>query len=101
MKKLLKIIKYIHHFTNHEVNPEDEARDALNYILLRNDTEHSIRIFECLEEQFKVEMLRRKSEAEKICRAVNNKYVPQSVKPRYYDPNFDKSLNELIVSFEA
>ena len=101
MKRILKLIKYIHHFTNQEVKPEDEARDILQFILIRSSTTHTMEIMESLEEQFKAEMLLRKLEAEKVCRAVNNKYISQPVKPRYYDPNFDKSLNELNVTFEA
>jgi len=95
MKKLLKLIKYIHHFTNHEVKPEDEARDILQFMLLRSSTTHTMEIMESLEEQFKAEMLLRKLEAEKVCKAVNNKYVPHPVKPTYMellvkDPVFEK-----------
>lgn len=100
MKTLLKAIKYIHHFLNQEVKPEDEARDILQFMLLRASTTHSMEIMESLEEQFKAEMMKRKSEAEKVCRAVNRKWVPEPVKPKYYDPNFDLSLNELEVKFK-
>ena len=99
MKKLLTAIKYLHHFLNDRPTPESEARDILQFLLLRTSTTHSIEIMQSLEEQFKAEMLRRKQEAEKVCRAINGKYIPEPVKPRVYDPNFDKSLNELEVEF--
>lgn len=100
MKKLLmNLVKYINHFTNHEVKPEEEAKSILNFMLLRNDTVHTIRIMESLEEQLKEEMLKRQSDAYKIARAVNEKYKSDPVKPKYYDPNFDKSLNELELNY--
>lgn len=100
MKKLLMhLVKYINHFTNERVSAESEAKQILQYMLLKNSTFHSIEIFESLESQFKAEMMRRQEESYKVCRAVNEKYKPQPIKPRIYDPNFDKSLNELEVKF--
>lgn len=100
MKKLLiHLVKYINHFTNERVTAETEAKQILQYMLLKNSTVHSIEIFESLESQFKAEMIRRQEEAYKICRAVNEKYKPQPIKPQVYDFNFDKPLSEINVDF--
>lgn len=75
MKKLLiHLVKYINHFTNERVSAESEAKQILQYMLLKNSTVHSIEIFESLESQFKAEMMKRKETASAVCRAVNSKW---------------------------
>lgn len=99
MKKILSIIKYIHHFTNHTVTPEQEANDIWEYMIKRSNPIHTLEVFKALEARAELEMKAEEKRCAEICKAVNSKWKPQPVKPRYYDPNFDKSLNELEISY--
>jgi len=101
MKKLLSIIKYIRHFVNTEVKPEHEANDIWEYMIKRSNPIHTIEVFKALEARAEAEMRLEEQRCAEICKAVNSKWKPETTKPRYYDPNFDKSLNELNVTFEA
>lgn len=99
MKKLLSIIKYIRHFVNSEVKPEHEANDIWECMIKRSNPIHTIEVFKALEKRAELEMRLEEQRCSEICKAINSKWKPEPIKPRYYDPNFDKSLNELEISY--
>lgn len=98
MKKLLIIFKYIRHFLNERPTPEQEANDILQFMLLRSSTTHTIEIFEALEIALECEMQKREQEAQKVCEAVNSKWVKQDIK--IYHNLIEKPLSEIETNYE-
>lgn len=91
---ILNLIKRVNHFTNELPSPGEEADIILKYLLLKNNTERSIDIFENLEAKFQSEMKKRESEASSICRLVNAKYKKNPSTLIIADPAFDQPIKQ-------
>lgn len=98
MKKILSIIKYIHHFTNNSVTPEQEANEIWEYMIKRSNPLHTLDVFKALEKRAEVEMRLEEQRCAEICRAVNSKWKKQ---PTYFellikDPIFESPIKEKV-----
>ena len=49
MKKLLLLCKLINKWTNNEITAKEEAEQILKFLLLKNDTQRVIEVYEELE----------------------------------------------------
>lgn len=97
MKKLLSIIKYIHHFTNHTVTPDQEASQIWEYMIKRSNPIHTLEVFKALESRAELEMKAEEKRCSEICKAVNSKWIPEIKKPSYLellvkDPVFESPI---------
>lgn len=99
MKKLLSIIKYIRHFVNSEVKPEHEANDIWEYMIKRSSPIHTIEVFKALEKRAELEMRLEEKRCAEVCRAINEKWMPEPKQPTYMellvkDPIFEKPYSK-------
>lgn len=101
MKKILSIIKYIHHFTNNSVTPEQEANEIWEYMIKRSNPLHTLDVFKALEERAELEMKFEEKRCAEICRAVNEKWILVPKKMTYLellvkDPIFESPIKERV-----
>ena len=98
MKKLLILCKLINNWTNNEITAKEEAEQILKFLLLKNDTQRVIQVYEELERLTALEMQNRESEAARTCRLINSKWKSSSIVKH---PDFDKKLSEIEVEFKT
>ena len=95
MKKLLILCKFINKWTNNEITAKEEAEQILKFMLLKNDTQRVIQVYEELEKLTALEMDKRAFEALKMIQSKwGAKYIVK-------DPIFDKKLSEIEVEFKT
>ena len=95
MKKLLILCKLINNWTNNEITAKEEAEQILKFLLLKNDTQRVIQVYEELERLTALEMDKRAFEALKLIQSKwGAKYIVK-------DPVFDKKLSEIEVDFKT
>lgn len=98
MKKLLIICKLINNWTNHQISAKEEAEQILKFMLLKNDTQRVIQVYEELERLTALEMDKRALEALKTSKLIQSKWGAKSiVKHR----DFDKKLSEIEVNYKV
>ena len=95
MKKLLILCKLINNWTNNEITAKEEAEQILKFLLLKNDTQRVIQVYEELERLTALEMDKRAFEALKL---IQSKWGAKSI---VKDPIFDKKLSEIEINFET
>ena len=89
-RALMLLVKYVNHFTNDRLTPEQEANSILQYLLLKNSTTHSIEIFEALESKFHSELRNRE-------RVASNEVVSiASYLPAGYNEIMNMTVNDPI-----
>lgn len=98
MKKLLIICKFINNWTNNQISAKEEAEQILKFMLLKNDTQRTIQIYEELERLTDLEMDKRAFEALKTSKLIQSKWGAKSIVKR---PDFDKKLSEIEVEFKT
>ena len=98
MKKLLILCKFINNWTNNQISAKEEAEQILKFLLLKNDTQRVIKVYEELEILMFIEMQKRESEAARTCRLINGKWKSSSIVKH---PDFDKKLSEIEVEFKT
>ena len=97
MKKLLILCKFINNWTNNQISAKEEAEQILKFMLLDNDTQRTIQIYEELERLTALEMDKRAFEALKTSKLIQSKWGKESIVKH---PDFDKKLSEINVSYE-
>lgn len=97
MKKLLILCKLINNWTNNQITAKEEAEQILKFMLLKNETQRVVQVYEELEGLMALEMDKRAIEALKTSKLIQSKW---GVKSRVKDPNFDKKISEIEVKFE-
>ena len=95
MKKLLILCKLINNWTNNEITAKEEAEQILKFMLLKNDTQRVIQVYEELERLTALEMDKRAFEALKL---IQSKWGAKSIVKH---PDFDKKLSEIEVDFKT
>ena len=95
MKKLLILCKLINNWTNNEITAKEEAEQILKFMLLKNDTQRVIQVYEELERLTALEMDKRAFEALKL---IQSKWGAKSIVKH---PDFDKKLSEIEVEFKT
>ena len=95
MKKLLILCKLINNWTNNEITAKEEAEQILKFLLLKNDTQRVIQVYEELERLTALEMDKRAFEALKL---IQSKWGAKSIVKH---PDFDKKLSEIEVEFKT
>ena len=98
MKKLLILCKFINKWTNNQISANEEAEQILKFVLLKNDTQRVIQVYEELERLTALEMQNREYEAARTCRLINSKWKSSSIVKH---PVFDKKLSEIKVEFKT
>lgn len=95
MKKLLILCKFINKWTNNQISVKEEAEQILKFLLLNNDTQRVIQVYEELERLTALEMDKRAFEALKL---IQSKWGVKSIVKH---PDFDKKLSEIEVEFKT
>ena len=95
MKKLLILCKFINNLTNNQISAKEEAEQILKFLLLKNDTQRVIQVYEELERLTALEMDKRAFEALKL---IQSKWGAKSIVKH---PDFDKKLSEIEINFET
>lgn len=98
MKKLLILCKFINNWTNNQITAKEEAEQILKFMLLKNDTQRTIQVYEELERLTALEMDKRAFEALKTSKLIQSKWGQKSC---VKDPNFDLPLNKIEVNYET
>lgn len=98
MKKLLILCKFINKWTNNQISAKEEAEQILKFMLLKNDTQRTIQIYEELERLTALEMDKRAFEALKTSNLIQSKWGAKSIVKH---PDFDKKLSEINVNYET
>ena len=98
MKKLLILCKFINHWTNNQITAKEEAEQILKFLLLKNDTQRVIQVYEELERLTALEMDKRAFEALKTSKLIQSKWGAKSIVKH---PDFDKKLSEIEVEFKT
>ena len=98
MKRLLILCKFINNWTNNQISAKEEAEQILKFMLLKNDTQRVLKVYEELERITALEMDKRAFEALKTSKLIQNKWGEKSI---IKDPNFDKKLSEIEVEFKT
>ena len=102
MKKLLILCKFINNWTNNQISAKEEAEQILKFMLLNNDTQRVIQIYEELERLTALEMDKRAFEAFEAFEALKTSKLIQSkwgAKSIVKHPDFDKKLSEINVNY--
>ena len=95
MKKLLILCKFINNWTNNQISAKEEAEQILKFMLLKNDTQRTIQIYEELERLTALEMDKRAFEALKL---IQSKWGAKSIVKH---PDFDKKISEIEVNYKV
>ena len=98
MKRLLILCKFINNWTKNQISSKEEAEQILKFMLLKNDTQRVIQVYEELERLTALEMDKRAFEALKISKSIQSKWGAKSI---VKDPIFDKKLSEIEVEFKT
>ena len=99
MKKLLILCKFINKWTNNQISAKEEAEQILKFMLLKNDTQRTIQVYEELEMTMALEMNKRAFEALKTSKLIQKS--KWGVKSIVKHPDFDKKLSEIEINFET
>lgn len=97
MKKILILCKFINNWTNNQITAKEEAEQILKFMLLKNDTQRTIQVYEELERLTALEMDKRAFEALKTSKLIQSKWGKESIVKH---PDFDKKLSEIEIEFE-
>ena len=97
MKKLLIFCKFINNWTNNQISAKEEAEQILKFMLLDNDTQRTIQIYEELERLTALEMDKRAFESLKTSKLIQSKWGAKYIVKH---PDFYKKLSEINVSYE-
>ena len=97
MKKLLIFCKLINNWTNNHITAKEEAEQILKFMLLKNDTQKVIQVYEELERLTALEIDKRAFEALKTSNLIQSKWGAKSIVKH---PDFDKKLSEINVNYE-
>ena len=90
----------INNWTNNQITAKEEAEQILKFMLLKNDTQRTIQIYEELERLTALEMDKRAFEAFealKTSKLIQSKWGKESIVKH---PDFDKKLSEINVNYE-
>ena len=101
MKKLLILCKFINNWTNNQISAKEEAEQILKFMLLKNDTQRVIQVYEELERLTALEMDKRAFEAFealKTSKLIQSKWGEKSIVKH---PDFDKKISEIEINFET
>ena len=98
MKKLLILCKLINNWTNNQISAKEEADQILKFMLLKNDTQRVIQVYEELERLTALEMDKRAFESLKISKLIQSKWGAKSIVKH---PDFDKKLSEIEVNYKV
>ena len=98
MKKLLILCKFINNWTNNQISAKEEAEQILKFMLLKNDTQRTIQIYEELERLTALEMDKRAFESLKTSKLIQSKWGAKSI-VKHHD--FDKKLSEIEINFKT
>ena len=97
MKKLLILCKFINNWTNNQISTKEEAEQIFKFLLLKNDTQRTIQIYEELERLMALEMNKRAFEALKTSKLIQSKWGAKYIVKH---PDFDLPLNQINVDYE-
>ena len=97
MKKLLILCKFINNWTTNQISAKEEAEQILKFLLLKNNTQRTIQIYEELERLMALEMNKRAFEALKTSKLIQSKW---GAKYNVKHPDFDLPLNQINVDYE-
>ena len=98
MKKLLILCKFINNWTNNQISAKEEAEQILKFMLLKNDTQRVIQVYEELERLTALEMDKRAFESLKTSKIIRSKWGEKSIVKH---PDFDKKLSEIEVEYKT
>ena len=98
MKKLLILCKFINKWTNNQISAKEEAEQILKFLLLNNDTQRVIQVYEELARITALEMDKRAFETLKTSKLIQSKWGAKSIVKH---PDFDKKLSEIEINFET
>ena len=98
MKKLLILCKFINKWTNNQISAKEEAEQILKFLLLKNDTQRTIQVYEELERLTALEMDKRAFESLKTSKLIQSKWGAKYI---VKDPVFDKKLSEIEVEYKT
>ena len=98
MKKLLILCKFINNWTNNQISAKEEAEQILKFMLLKNDTQRVIQVYEELERLTALEMQKQEREAIEIAKLIQSKWGAKSIVKH---PDFDKKISEIEVEFKT
>ena len=98
MKKLLILCKFINNWTNNQISAKEEAEQILKFVLLKNDTQRFIQVYEELERLMALEMDKRAFEALKTSKLIQSKWGAKSIVKH---PDFYKKISEIEINFET
>ena len=98
MKKLLILCKLINKWTNNQISTKEEPEQILKFMLLNNDTQRTIQVYEELERLTALEMDKRAFESLKISKLIQSKWGEKSIVKH---PDFDKKLSEIEVDYKT
>jgi len=94
MKRIFKVLRWIHDFTNHTVPLEIEADSLYNCMAYKSDPIRTLRVFEALEKRMELEMRLEEKRCSSVCRIINTKYQkqPEILNMKVIDPVFEKPI---------
>jgi DNA-binding SARP family transcriptional activator len=98
MKKLLIFCKLINNWTNNHITAKEEAEQILKFMLLKNNTQRVIQVYEELERLTALEMDKRAFESLKTSKLIQSKWGKESIVKH---PDFDLPLNQINVDYES
>ena len=98
MKKLLILCKFINKWTNNQISAKEEAEQILKFMLLNNDTQRVIQVYEELERLTALEMDKRAFETLKTSKLIQSKWCTKSIVKH---PDFAKKISEIELEFKT
>ena len=98
MKKLLILCKFINDWTNNQITAKEEAEQILKFMLLKNDTQRVIQVYEELEILTALEMQKQEREAIEKAKLIQSKWGAKSIVKH---PDFYKKISEIEVEFKT
>ena len=100
MKKLLILCKFINNWTTNQISAKEEAEQILKFLLLKNNTQRTIQIYEELERLTALEMDKRAFEAFEALKTSKLIQSKWGAKYNVKHPDFDLPLNQINVDYE-
>ena len=88
----------VNDWTNHQISAKEEAEQILKFMLLKNDTQRTIQVYEELERLTALEMDKRAFEALETSRLIQSKWGKKSC---VNDKIFREPLNKIEVDYET
>jgi DNA-binding SARP family transcriptional activator len=88
----------INNWTNNQITAKEEAEQILKFMLLKNNTQRVIQVYEELERLTALEMDKRAFESLKTSKLIQSKWGKESIVKH---PDFDLPLNQINVDYES